>query len=193
MRVAEDRSIFIAVKDEGIGVAEDNIARVTRPFEQVEASYTFPHEGRHRPGPAYRGEACRAAWRLAGHCQPARRGTAVTVSAARGAAGRKPCPSAGRSNSTWPAADFRTYGLRMNSSRTRSVRSVSVQCSPPRPDLAPRRSFPLPAILKRPIGDELHRPQIAQPRLIHIADDQRGRPATTRHRGAAPACGHGGR
>lgn len=39
VRLAEDRSIVIAVKDSGIGIAEDDLARVVRPFEQVEASY----------------------------------------------------------------------------------------------------------------------------------------------------------
>jgi two-component system cell cycle sensor histidine kinase PleC len=45
VRLAEDRSIVIAVKDSGIGIAEDDIARVVRPFEQVEASYARTNGG----------------------------------------------------------------------------------------------------------------------------------------------------
>ena len=45
VRLADDRSILIQVKDEGIGIAEDDIARVVRPFEQVEASYARTNGG----------------------------------------------------------------------------------------------------------------------------------------------------
>ena len=45
VRLTEDRSIVIAVKDSGIGIAEDDIARVVRPFEQVEASYARTNGG----------------------------------------------------------------------------------------------------------------------------------------------------
>jgi signal transduction histidine kinase len=45
VRLAADRSILIEVKDEGIGIAQDDIARVVRPFEQVESSYARKNGG----------------------------------------------------------------------------------------------------------------------------------------------------
>jgi signal transduction histidine kinase len=45
VRLAEDRSIVIAVKDEGIGIAEEDLARVVKPFEQVESSYARSNGG----------------------------------------------------------------------------------------------------------------------------------------------------
>ena len=43
--LAADQSIVIAVKDEGIGIEQDDIARVMRPFEQVETSYARKNGG----------------------------------------------------------------------------------------------------------------------------------------------------
>jgi signal transduction histidine kinase len=43
--IADDRTIFLTVTDNGIGIAEDDIARVIRPFEQVEASYARQNSG----------------------------------------------------------------------------------------------------------------------------------------------------
>jgi two-component system cell cycle sensor histidine kinase PleC len=43
--VVPDQSIVITVKDDGIGIEEEDIARVIRPFEQVESSYARQHGG----------------------------------------------------------------------------------------------------------------------------------------------------
>ncbi len=49
VRLAEDRSILIEVKDEGIGIAEDDIARVARPL-RAGRGVLCPHQRRHGPG-----------------------------------------------------------------------------------------------------------------------------------------------
>ncbi|MGH1398151.1 MAG: PAS domain-containing sensor histidine kinase [Alphaproteobacteria bacterium] len=43
-RVAED-GIAIQIKDNGIGIPANKLANITRPFEQVSASYTRDHDG----------------------------------------------------------------------------------------------------------------------------------------------------
>jgi len=45
IRLAQDQAVVIAVKDHGIGIKEDDIARVMRPFEQVETSYARSNGG----------------------------------------------------------------------------------------------------------------------------------------------------
>ncbi|MBV9548966.1 MAG: HAMP domain-containing histidine kinase [Alphaproteobacteria bacterium] len=42
---ADSEGIAIAVRDTGIGIPEDNLERVMRPFEQVETSYARSHGG----------------------------------------------------------------------------------------------------------------------------------------------------
>ena len=42
---AGDDGIAVAVRDTGIGIPEDNLERVMRPFEQVETSYARSHGG----------------------------------------------------------------------------------------------------------------------------------------------------
>ena len=43
--VMADQSVVISVKDDGVGIEEENIARVMRPFEQVETSYARTNGG----------------------------------------------------------------------------------------------------------------------------------------------------
>ena len=45
IRQTSDGSIAITVRDRGIGIAESDLARVMRPFEQVESSYARQHDG----------------------------------------------------------------------------------------------------------------------------------------------------
>jgi signal transduction histidine kinase len=45
VRLASDGSILMEVRDEGVGIEADDIARVMRPFEQVENSYSRQHGG----------------------------------------------------------------------------------------------------------------------------------------------------
>ena len=81
LSVAADpqRGIFIRVADTGIGIAPEDIARVIRPFEQVE-TVLVAHPWRHRPRTAADQQAHRTAWRqLSTSKARSAQGTTVTV------------------------------------------------------------------------------------------------------------------
>ena len=72
---AEAPAVTFAVEDNGVGISEDDLARVGEPYFQARASYDRRHGGTglglvHRQGPGA------AARRRDGHSQPCRRGDA---------------------------------------------------------------------------------------------------------------------
>ena len=63
---ADDMSLVLTVRDWGIGIAEEDIARIMRPFEQVEI-LLCAQKRRHGSWPSLGRKACRTAWRRAAH------------------------------------------------------------------------------------------------------------------------------
>ena len=81
------RSIVIA--DTGIGIPRDDLAKLGRPFEQVENQFTKSQKGI-GPRPRHLALARRAAWRAARDQEPARRRHDGDVHSARDPGGARP-------------------------------------------------------------------------------------------------------
>jgi signal transduction histidine kinase len=184
------KGILIKVTDTGIGIAPENIERVLRPFEQVETSYSSPAQ--RLAGTAICKAPYRAPWRRTEarertwqgndgkrhapalaprHYPQARRveESGVTRPRASHAEILKVAQSA-------PGASVDCAGALLRLAHEEQPHAVGALRLGPglrrRQILRPGEHLRVGAVIKRPVGNEFHRPEIAESGVVHVPDDE---------------------